>query len=81
MNQLPAEALAKLRDEAGLTVAYCQLLSMQHLQTLGQLAQAHDQAKAKAKAQAANKLPTNASGELDLEFLKSSGTISFGLLN
>jgi len=79
LNQLPAEALAKLRDEAGLTVAYCQLLSMQHLQTLGQLAQAHDQAK--AKAQAANKLPTNASGELDLEFLKSSGTISFGQLN
>ena len=79
MNQLPAEALATLRDEAALTVAYCQLLSMQHLQTLGQLAQAHDQAK--AKAQAANKLPTNASGELDLEFLKSSGTISFGQLN
>ena len=58
-------------------MAYCQLLSMQHLQTLGQLAQAHDQ----AKAQAANKLPTNASGELDLEFLNSSGTISFGQLN
>ena len=50
---------------------------MQHLQTLGQLAQAHDQ----AKAQAAKKLRTNASGELDLEFLNSSGTISFGQLN
>lgn len=74
LNSLSDEALHRLLQADALPVAYCQLLSMQHLQTLGQLAQAHDQ----AKAQAANKLPASATGELDLDFLNNHGIISFG---
>jgi len=61
-----------LRDAGALLCAYCQLLSMQHLQTLGQLAAVH--AKADAQAQAA--LPTK-NGELDLSFLEGSETFKF----
>jgi hypothetical protein len=74
LNQLPAEAFMELRDSGALVLAYCQLLSMQHLPLLGQLAQLHAQAEQKAA------LPTTPSGELNLEFLKDSGTISFGNL-
>lgn len=74
LNALPTEAFATLRQAGALPVAYCQLLSMQHLQTLGKLADAH--ASAKAQSQAA--LPTTETGELDLEFLNNNGTISFG---
>lgn len=65
MNALPAEAFEALRQAGALPVAYCQLLSMQHLQTFGKLAEAH-------------RKPTAPSSELNLEFLNDSGTISFG---
>lgn len=80
LNSLSAEALYTLQQAGALPVAYAQLLSMQHLPTLGQLAQAHEQAQAQASAQAnaANRLPTTANGELDLEFLSKDGTLSFG---
>lgn len=74
MNALAPEAFEALRQAGALSTAYCQLLSMQHLQTLGKLAQAY--ASAQTSAQSA--LPTTASGELDLEFLNNNGTISFG---
>ena len=74
MNALAPEAFEAIRQAGALPVAYCQLLSMQHLQTLGKLAEAH--ASAKAQSQAA--LPTSPNGELDLEFLNNGGTISFG---
>ncbi|MGG7055789.1 SapC family protein [Nitrosomonas sp. ANs5] len=70
LNALPEEAFAELRKTGALPVAYCQLLSMQHLAKLGKLAQAHAQAQT-APAAAPN-------GELDLEFLKNDGNISFG---
>lgn len=73
MNALSPEAFEAIRQAGALSVAYCQLLSMQHLQTLGKLAEAH----ASAKAQNGTLL-TNPNGELDLEFLNNSGTISFG---
>jgi len=69
LNQLPAEAFMELRDAGALLCAYCQLLSMQHLQTLGQLAQVH------AKANAP--LPTKNKKELDLSFLEGSETFKF----
>jgi len=72
LNQLPAEAFMELRDAGALLCAYCQLLSTQHLQTLGQLAAVH--AKADAQAQAA--LPTK-NGELDISFLEGSETFKF----
>lgn len=77
LNSLSADALHRLQQAGALPVAYCQLLSMQHLATLGQLAQAH----AQAAARQAQTLPTTASGELDLEFLNSGDTISFGGLH
>lgn len=70
LNQLSAEALKELQQGGALPLAYCQLLSMQHLQKLGQLAQAH------ATRQAV--LPQTPSGELDLSFLSKNGTFSFG---
>jgi hypothetical protein len=72
LRQLPGEALHELAQSGALPVAYCQLLSMQHLPMLGQLAQA----RAKAAAPPAALPP----GDLDLEFLKRSDTISFGNL-
>jgi hypothetical protein len=69
LNALSAEALQEVRDAGGLTMAYCQLLSMQQLPALGQLAQAH----AKAAQQVAAPPPR----ELDLDFLSKSETISF----
>ncbi len=74
LNNLSADALQQLQQAGALPVAYCQLLSMQHLQTLGKLAEAY--ASAKAQSQAA--LPTTDTGELDLEFLNNNDTISFG---
>jgi hypothetical protein len=70
LNALAADAFEALRQAGALPVAYCQLLSMQHVQLLGKLAEAH----ANAQAQ----LPTTDSGELDLDFLNNNDTISFG---
>lgn len=37
LNALPPDAFIELRDSGALAAAYCQLLSMQHIQKLGQL--------------------------------------------
>ncbi|MDD2744365.1 MAG: SapC family protein [Rhodocyclaceae bacterium] len=74
VNQLSAEALLDVRNSGGLLIAYCQLLSMQHLSILGQLAQAHAKAD-QAAAEAANDIAQN--GELKMEFLNKSETLSF----
>lgn len=70
LNQLPAEALLELRDAGALPMAYCQALSTQHLQKLGQLLQ-HQAAQDTAALQ-------DPGGELDLEFLSDTDTIRFG---
>lgn len=41
LNALPIEAFDDLRQSGALMMAYCQLLSMQHLPILGRLADAH----------------------------------------
>lgn len=70
LDTLAAEALHELKQSGALTLAYCQLFSMQHLPVLGQLMQAH-----------ARVVPSSTpSEELDLEFLNNGGTISFGNL-
>ena len=76
LNQLSGEALLEAREAGGLLLAYCQLLSMQHLPVLGELTGAH----AKMAAQAAATKNIMASGDLDLGFLNKGGTISFGNL-
>ena len=71
LNCLSAEALQELQQSGALLLSYCQLLSMQHLQTLGKLAQAQHEAEQIAA------LPKTESGELDLSFLADDTTISF----
>lgn len=56
------------------TLAYCQLLSMQHLSMLGTLAHAHAEAEKIRLAQAS----TLQSRELDHGFMNDGGTFSFG---
>ena len=50
LNALSAVDLAEVRDAGGLPVAYCQLLSMQNLVLLEQLAKFHAQAQQVSKA-------------------------------
>lgn len=71
MNQLSPEALYALQQSGALQLSFCQLLSMQHLQMLGKLAQAHQEAEQMAA------LPKTEKGELDLSFLADDTTISF----
>lgn len=68
LNALPAEAFASLRAGGALSMAYCQLLSMQHLQRLGHLA--------RMRAETQTGQPA-ASGDLDLEFLRDDDTLRF----
>ncbi len=68
LKSLPGEVYVELR-EAALPMAYCQLLSMQHINSLVRLAS--DKA---SLAQAT--LPE----ELDLEFLNDSGSLNFNNL-
>ncbi len=71
LNALSASDLEAVRNAGGLSVAYCQLLSMQHFAVLGRLAQAH---QASASPLSAN----DAGGDLNLDFLNEGGTIRFG---
>jgi hypothetical protein len=73
LNELEPQALADLQRASALPAAYCQLLSMQHLSGLGQLAQMREKAQAP-------RLPVNAAGELDMDSLISSQTIDFSRL-
>ena len=68
LNALEDSAFAALRSGGTLALAYAQLMSMQHIQTLGVLAGARDRALA-AKA-AASPLPQTAAGDLDLSFME-----------
>lgn len=72
LNELSPEALATVRDNGGLAIAYCQLLSMQNLNAL----QAFAKLRVEAQSQM-NNLPQTDDGELDLEFLNDGDTIKF----
>lgn len=74
LNQCSAEVLKQLQQAGALSLAYLQLLSMQHLSTLTQLI-TH---KAQQQQSAQTALPTTASGDLDLEFLTQGDTLKFG---
>src|SRR5690606_34734533 len=64
LNALSNQDFETIRREGALPLAYCQLISMQHLSTLAQL----------AESQAGT---TKNSDELNFEFLNQSDTISF----
>lgn len=74
LNQLPADALLEIRNAGALPIAYCQLLSMQHLALLGKMIEAHGKADTQALS-ALQQLAPN--GELDIEFLNKGGTFNF----
>lgn len=74
LNQLSAEALLEVRNAGGLSIAYCQLLSMQHLPILSKLADIHAKA---AAAQVAASAATPV-GEINLDFLNKGETINLG---
>ena len=76
LNELSGEALLELRQPGALLLAYCQLLSMQHLPLLGELTGAH--AKVAARAEAAKNL--TARKELDMALFDKGGTFRFGNL-
>ena len=76
LNQLSAEALKEVQESGGLAVAYCQLLSIQHLPLLGQLTD-----KQKTAAGQMNSLHSLApDGTLDLEVFSKGGTFNFSKL-
>ena len=76
LNQLPGEALLEVRQAGALPIAYCQMLSMQHLPVLGQLLDAQNKAAAaSAPEQALQQLAPD--GELEIEFFNKGGTINF----
>jgi hypothetical protein len=78
LNALPDRAFLELRAGGALTVAYCQLLSMQHLSALGQVASARADS---ASASPAAVMPVTPRGELDLDFLQDNGMLDFSRLN
>jgi hypothetical protein len=73
LTQLSADALAELMQAGAISLAYCQLLSMQHSEALIQLVQAH----ARAAAQQSTALPVTATGDLNLDYLNQMGGLDF----
>jgi len=73
-NQLEANDFEDIRRSGGVAIAYCQMLSMQHLGLLSRLqALPHSSPK---KAEAA--LPATPTGEIDFSFLSNDKAMGFG---
>lgn len=67
LNEVPAKTLVALRDSGALLLAYCQLLSMQNIALLSQLAQKRGHFRAK----------TELAADLGNMFNTDNGTLSF----
>lgn len=65
LNQLAPQGLQELRDCGALVTAYCQIISMQNLSNLARLLQSKQRS------------PAILPKELNLDFLNSTGNISF----
>ena len=72
LNALADDEFLQLRASGALPMAYCQLFSMQHLQTV-----AANAAQRLAEEQSHVSL-TEPKGELEIEFLNQDSTINFG---
>jgi hypothetical protein len=70
-NKLDAQALHNVQQVGALPVIFCQLLSMQHLPAIAELAKLRHQAEQQAA------LPKTETGEIDMSFLADDTTISF----
>ncbi|NEX60898.1 SapC family protein [Noviherbaspirillum galbum] len=71
LESLPGDKLETLMKCGALSIAYCQMVSTQHLQKLGMLADSHAHYEAMQKQQPASK-------DIDLSFLSKGGTLNFG---
>lgn len=77
LSALSSKAFEALRQAGALPMIYCQLLSMRHINKLGALARADNQASQPAQANGKDPDATVAAGDnLDLDFLNNS-TIRF----
>lgn len=74
LGQLSSHALVELRDTGALLAAYCQLLSMQQLSMLAEIAQAHAKVALMAKAQQPTPPPAS---DLNLDFMSKGSAINF----
>lgn len=71
LRQLSNDGLQEVRLAGALPLIYCQLLSMQLLPKLHQLA--------RSRAESVGELLLSADGDLDMEFINDGETIRFGL--
>jgi hypothetical protein len=71
LNKLDAQALHTVQQAGALSTVFCQLLSMQHLPAIAELAKVHFEAELQAA------LPKTDAGEIDMSFLADDTTISF----
>lgn len=79
LNQLSPEALAKIRDTGGLLLAYCQLLSMQHIQKFGRMNWELDQAALALQERSFHPVqPPTLTTNLDLDSVFKSDTFILG---
>lgn len=72
LNALPADAFETLRQAGALPLAYCQMLSMQHLQVLGKLVQAHAKHAETQAAQVDTMFKAPNEGEIDIDWSQFS---------
>jgi hypothetical protein len=68
LNALPIEAFDDLRQSGALLIAYCQLLSMQHLPILGRLANAHATQRQEVSALMKQSFQSPAANEIDIDW-------------
>lgn len=71
-NQLSSKDFQKIRQAGGVAIAYCQMLSMQHLGLLSRLNAISQKASKKPVA-----LPATPSGEIDFSFLSDDKAMGF----
>lgn len=68
LNQLSGEAFERLRTVGALPLAYCQLISMQHLATLGKLAEVHAVHAQKTEKMLQATLPQAETGDIAIDW-------------
>lgn len=68
LNGLPADQFEALRQAGALPIAYCQMLSMQHLANLGKLAQAHATHKNKQSQVLKESFVEPNQGDIDIDW-------------
>ncbi|MDY0072445.1 MAG: SapC family protein [Thauera sp.] len=78
LADLPPDALARIHQAGALPLVYSQLISMQHARLLVKFAGELQRAELAQRQAASSSLMPTKDGELDLEFLNKSDTLSFG---